>query len=192
MKKKNIVARSVLLVVISLLLGLGIYQWNAKTLSGNVMPMPFGIGMAVVVSGSMEPTLSVNDLIVVKDCDTYAVGDIVVYQDGYLLVVHRIIAIEGDTVQTQGDANNTPDKPINLSHVKGKVIGSLAGVGIIVSAIKTPLGTLFILAIAGFLLWRSYQIEKTDDEKDLNQIREEIEKLKKELETTEPDISGGD
>ena len=44
-------------------MGINVYLWNASSLAGNAMPMPFGFGMAVVLSGSMEPVLSVNDLL---------------------------------------------------------------------------------------------------------------------------------
>ena len=53
---------------------------NAKNLVGNNLPMPFGYGAAVVLSGSMEPAFSKGDLIIVKETDEYGLNDIVVFE----------------------------------------------------------------------------------------------------------------
>ena len=90
-----------LLCMIAAVLGINIYTWNATRLTGNVVPMPFGVGAAVVLSGSMEPELSVGDLLFVAERDTYEVEDVVVYQDGGMAVTHRIIAINENEVITK-------------------------------------------------------------------------------------------
>ena len=176
--KKHRILRSVLLTAISLILGFGIYSWNARSLTGNAMPMPFGFGMAVVLSGSMEPELSVDDVIVVRAAKDYEVGDLVVYQDAHTLVVHKIVEKDGDTVVTKGTANTSADDPIDLSVIKGKVIGVLPAFGTFVTAIKSPLATFTLLGAAVLLLILSYRRERESDEEQLNKIREEIEKLK--------------
>lgn len=176
--KIHLVLRSFLLVLISLVLGLGIYSWNAKSLTGNVMPMPFGVGMAVVLSGSMEPELSVDDVIVVMASSEYEVGDNVVYQDGRSLVVHKIVEKDGDTVTTKGTANNASDEPIDVSAIKGKVVGVLPSFGGVVTALKSPIATVLLLGAAVWLLILSYRREHESDEEKLDRIRAEIERLK--------------
>ena len=69
--KQNAIWRHILLVICGLLLGINIYLTNAYNLLGNKLPMPFGYGTAVVLSGSMEPTFSKDDLIIVKKKDRY-------------------------------------------------------------------------------------------------------------------------
>ena len=180
--KKNIgrtVLQTALLVVIALAVGLGIYHWNAQSLGRNALPMPFGVGMAVVVSGSMEPELSVDDLIFVKSADHYQVGDVVVFASGSSLVVHRIMELDGNTVITQGDANNTPDDPITLRDIKGKVVFDLPYVGVVVDFVKSTPGTLLILLAAAYLYWRSIQSERKEADNELDQLRKEIDELKK-------------
>lgn len=174
------IIRRILLALCGIILGINIYNINAKNLVGNQLPMPFGYGMAVVLSGSMEPTFSVNDLIVVKEAEEYQVGDIVVFQDAYDLVVHRIVNISGDEVQTQGDANNMADEPINLSVVKGKVIFAVSAVGSVVTALKSPVSIAVLIAIAILLLEIPYRREKKQDKDELDKIREEIRRLKEE------------
>ncbi len=174
------VIRIAILVLLAILVGVSIYSINASMLGGNALPMPFGFGMTVVLSGSMEPELSVDDLLIVTPADTYEVGDVVVYQTQRTAVVHRIVSINGDEIITRGDANNTEDDPITFSQIKGKVIFAIPLVGYVVNAIKSPLGTLIIIAVAIFLLERSFRADKAKDTQELEQIKAEIDKLKQE------------
>lgn len=180
MKKtmKNIL-RTLLLILCGGILGVNVYLINANNLVGNQMPMPFGYGAAVVLSGSMEPALSVDDLILVQACERYAPGDVVVYQDVSSLVVHRIIRIDGDTVTTQGDANNVSDAPISMSDVKGRVILAIPYAGILVNFIKTPVGTMLIIAAAIALVEVPRRKEKKKDEEERQRIIDEINALRK-------------
>ena len=176
-QKKRGVLRAVLFVFISLVLGLGIYAFNAQKLTGNAMPMPFGVGMGVVMSESMEPELYKDDFIVVVKRKDYSVGETVVYQDRRLLVVHEIIRFEGDMVVTKGKANNDEDDPIPMTAIKGEVVLSLKGVGKAVNFIKSPVVTLVILALSFFLLIKSYETEESQAD-ELSEIKKEIERLK--------------
>ena len=49
--------RRFVLLFLGLVLGTGIYMICAERISKDPFPMPFGIGVANVVSGSMEPAL---------------------------------------------------------------------------------------------------------------------------------------
>ena len=135
---------------------------------------------AVVLSGSMEPAVSVGDLLIISEWNNYQVGDIVVYQSGRIAVTHRIVSISGDEVITRGDANNAEDEPIPLERIKGKVVMIIPCVGYLVKIIKTPLGTFAIIALAVFLMERSFRVEKEKDDQQLKDIKAEIEKMKRE------------
>lgn len=180
--KKRYFGRILLLVFISLFLGIQVYLWNARSLGGNHLPMPFGYGMAVVLSGSMSPTLETNDLILVQKRDHYEVGDIVVYQSEYKLIVHRLIAQDGDTVTTQGDANPVPDEPVDASAIRGAVAAHIPFLGTVVKILKIPAVALLILIGACVLLEMSFQKEKQADEESLEEIKAEIRRLKAEQE----------
>lgn len=180
-KWKNLL-RTLLLVFASVVLGINLYLWNAKSLLGNSLPMPFGYGIAVVLSGSMEPTIMLDDVIVVKAQDSYGEGDVVVYQSGSMLVVHRIIEVGPDTVVTQGDANNTPDSPIRKEMIKGEVIATVGGAGSLVRLLKTPAATITLIGGALLLSELTYRKEKQKDEDELDKIKEEIRRLKAEQE----------
>ena len=178
---KSVIRISVL-VLLAVLIGVSIYSINASMLGGNALPMPFGFGMTVVLSGSMEPELSVDDLLIVTPSDTYEVGDVVVYQTQRTAVVHRIVAINGDKIITRGDANNTDDDPITKENIKGKVIFAIPFIGLIVNLIKTPFGTILLLGVAIWLLEASFKKEKDKKAEELAAIRREIEELKKDAE----------
>lgn len=179
-KKHPALWRRLLLGLLGVILGINIYLANAGRLLGNTLPMPFGYGAAVVLSGSMEPTFSRGDLILVKQTDSFSVGDIVVYQTEGILVVHRVIELDGDTVITQGDANSTSDPVFEKSAVKGTVIGWVPRVGILVNALKTPVGMILVLVCALLMIELSFQKQKEKDEKELEAIKEEIRRLRSE------------
>ena len=181
-KKLLLLLRGIFLVAVSIVLGINIYSWNAKSLAGNVLPMPFGYGGAVVLSGSMEPTIGIDELILVKAEDSYKVDDIVVYQTGHMLVVHRIVAMDGETVTTRGDANNTDDGAVPLTHVKGKVIAHIPHIGKIVKLLKTPAATILLLAGAFLSVEMPFRKEKEKKNEELERIKAEIRKLKEEQE----------
>jgi len=174
---KNLI-RITLLILCGAVLGFNIYLANANSLLGNQLPTPFGYGAAVVLSGSMEPELSKGDLIIVSKTQTYKEKDIVVFQDKGTLVVHRIIAVDGDTVVTQGDANNIADDPINVSAIKGKVLFWIPFVGNVVNFIKTPIGTICIVAAAILLIEIPRRNEKKKDDEERQKIIDEINRLK--------------
>lgn len=182
MQNKKIPAlfRTLFLIAVSVVLGINLYNWNAKSLTGNVLPMPFGYGGAVVLSGSMEPTIMTDELIIVKAEDRYAKEDVVVYQSGKMLIVHRIVEIDGETVITRGDANNTDDAPIEMTQIKGKVIAHIPYVGALVRLLKTPVATILLLAAAVLTVELPFRKEKEKKDEELERIKAEIRRLKEE------------
>lgn len=181
--KKNIQfgLRVVLIIIISVVFGLAVYSWNLKSLRGDVFPMPFGIGMGVVQTGSMRPTITEEDLIVVKKTNDYEIDDIVVYQDNSKLVVHRIIRFEGDMIITEGDNNDGEDAPISVDQIKGEVVDIVYGLGGVIKFIKSPTGIILILGAAVILLIMSYKREKQEDQDKLDLLKQEIRKLRDEI-----------
>ena len=178
--KQNAIWRHVLLVICGLLLGINIYLTNAYNLLGNKLPMPFGYGAAVVLSGSMEPIFSKDDLIFVKKTDNINIGDIVVYQSNDSLVVHRVVSMDDDMVVTKGDANNIEDASFDKSAIKGVVIGCIPSLGVFVNAIKTPACTVLVLLCAFLLTELSFRKQKASDDKRIEDIKAEIRRLKEE------------
>ena len=180
-KKKQLVLRLLIILLLSLFLGVTVYMINAKRVMKNLMPMPFGVGSAVVLSGSMEPTLSVNDLVVVRAAEHYSKDDIVVFQSGPELVIHRVVSVENDQLITRGDANDTEDPPISTELVKGRLILVIPYVGLLIRGLQTLPGILIVLALAVFMLRLSWQKEKDASSREQDAIKAEIRLLRDQL-----------
>lgn len=181
-KKVRGILRMALMCLAGVVLGVNLYLWNAQSLMGNALPMPFGYGAAVVLTGSMEPTIMMDDMIIVAQAEDYQVDDVVVYQTGHMLVVHRVIERGPDTVTTQGDANNAPDAPVRVEMIKGKVIATLPGAGAVARLLKTPAATITMIGGALLLSELAYRKDKKKDQEELDKIKEEIRRLMEEQE----------
>ncbi|MCD8364566.1 MAG: signal peptidase I [Clostridiales bacterium] len=173
------ILRRILLIAVSLVIGVNAYLWNARNLVGNQLPMPFGYGVAVVLSGSMEPVLSVDDLVLIKKTQDVDVGDIIVFQSSGELIIHRVISIDAGTIQTQGDANNIADSPVDVSDVKGKLVLSIPYIGKVVRVLKTPAVILILCVAVVVLMELSYRGERRRGDEEIEEIMEEIRQLKK-------------
>ncbi len=79
----------------------------------------------VVLTGSMEPSLYPGDIVVIKESDSYAVGDVITYKVENYYVTHRIIDIYeingSKSYKTKGDNNNIEDEySVSTKQVIGK------------------------------------------------------------------------
>lgn len=70
-----------------------------------------GLDPVVIEGGSMEPTLSVGDVVLVDtEVAAPAIGAVVTFEDGAgRVVTHRHVGDDGDDLVTQGDANPERD-----------------------------------------------------------------------------------
>ena len=88
-----------------------------------------------IATGSMEPEISVGDMVVVADWQRdLAEGDVIAYAHDGKTIVHRITEVvqqpEGTAYITQGDANNAPDvDPVQPSQIEGKVVARIPALG---------------------------------------------------------------
>ena len=119
-----------------------------------IRPELFGWSRAVILSGSMEPSMSIGDLVIVHREKEYRVGDIVVFDSGGLPVTHRILEKAQEGFVTKGDANNVPDKELlSENHIIGRVAVVIPMVGKAVLFLKNPAGMMLIMMLAIWLIW---------------------------------------
>ena len=112
-----------------------------------------GYFCAIVGSGSMEPAVFVNDLLLVRGGEDYRVDDIITYVSKKgTLITHRIKEVGNGSYITQGDANNTPDEEVSRRRVLGKVVFILPGAGKVIAAAVSPAGMLLLGCVGLFLL----------------------------------------
>jgi signal peptidase len=130
----------------------------------------------VVSSGSMIPTLQVNDVLVVRDggsWDDLQVGDIIVFDrpDGEdRVIVHRVIEITENSageqvVRTKGDANPASipgtDYPIREDNYIGTVVYVMPGAGLVTKIISPPVNYIIIAIILVILFFSKWGRKKT-------------------------------
>jgi signal peptidase len=80
-----------------------------------------------IAGGSMEPTLSRGDLVIAASWEPVGAGDVVLFEDGGALVVHRVVRVlpTGDVI-TRGDANPVADlEPVAVEAIRGRVVARL-------------------------------------------------------------------
>lgn len=106
--------------------------------TGNSYFRLFDYSIFKVVTGSMEPTIKENDVIIVKSVDNYEVDDIVTYSSADSFITHRIVQITNENYITKGDNNNTNDPAIKKDVVIGKVVSILGGLGIWQEILSKP------------------------------------------------------
>lgn len=148
------VVRGLLLGALCAVVLINLWQLAARALLGQAFPTVFGYAQVTVLSGSMEPTFSPGDLLLLHRQAEYQPGDILTFWDQGSLTTHRAISSTPQGFVTQGDYNNAPDPdPVPPERVVGRVVGVLPGVGAFLQALRTPAGLLLLLALGLALLF---------------------------------------
>ena len=84
----------------------------------------FGYRFYTIMSGSMEPTIHVGDAVISKEKADYKEQDVIAFQHGDAITVHRIIGVTEENgtkfFKTKGDNNNTEDDGLIT---KDKIMG---------------------------------------------------------------------
>lgn len=164
------VFEGILNIFLVVMLLVNFYNIVDRNVNHTPMAKLFGIGYAIVVSGSMEPEISVNDVVYLKEQDSYKVGDIITFVDfapgQYVrtkdtpLVTHRIVDISatGQYI-TKGDANNTQDEvAIPADRIEGRIFAVLPYIGKSVTFMTRPIGTLWLMLLALLLIELPYLV----------------------------------
>ena len=154
----------VVLAIIAILVILGFCQVNIqKKQYINI----FGYSVLSAETGSMSPTIEKGDIVIIKIGDEIKENDIITYKKDNVLITHRIVSIDGDTIITKGDYNNTEDEPITKNEIIGKEVAIINNVEVWKKVFSDmhviiPISITVIL----FILLVSYK-EKIGEEKDV-------------------------
>jgi signal peptidase I len=114
-----------------------------------------GSSRYVVTNGvSMEPRFHTGDLAIVRPVSNYRVGEIVAYWSTELhtVVLHRIIAKDGNSYEFKGDNNHfiDPVKPTH-SQLLGKLWLHVPRAGRVLEILHTPVAAALLCAVVGLL-----------------------------------------
>ena len=150
---------SVLVAVITILTFILVVILVFTRISGKT-PQLFGYQILRISSSSMEPELSVGDIILSKRVDPYTLtdGDIITYHGEYgsyngKLITHAVVgepSEQGGTLylKTMGIANGYVDPEISSEQVVGKMACKIPLLGDVYNFFITPYG---LITILGFL-----------------------------------------
>ena len=101
----------------------------------------------IVKSDSMKPAIASGDMVIVGSPGSWlsadiTPGEIITFEHKKNLVTHRVVNIEGDTIQTKGDGQEEVDPwPVSrFFDVKGSYILHIPYVGLVSNYIKTKTG----------------------------------------------------
>ena len=116
------------------------------------IPKAFGVQAFNVISGSMEPTISVGSIVYVRnvELEELSQGDVIAFESGASVVTHRIVEIntEDKLITTKGDANNTEDfNPVSYTNVIGRMIAHFPIYGTIVAWLTDTVGKLVAVVV---------------------------------------------
>ena len=164
MKAKNIVKKTlkglvIILIIIEVVLMsfIMIFKMSGKN------PTLFGYQFYVIVSPSMEPELSVGDVILSKKYKGQPIekGDIITFlgREGSLegkVVTHQVIEVEeinGElSITTKGLANNIEDPSITQSDVLSIMKYKTVGFGFIYRLMSSTPGFIFLILLPLLIL----------------------------------------
>ena len=122
----------------------------------------FGYTMFQVASNSMQPVLSVDDVILVQKNTEFKVNDIISFEYENVVITHRVLDIDGDKLTVKGDSNNTIDAPIDKNVVIGKVVKIFPKLKVWKQILMDPKILLFMfLTLLFFDFAFSYKSKKT-------------------------------
>jgi signal peptidase len=138
-----------------------------------VIPAVSGGSTLAVRGGSMDPAIPLGSALIVTPVGAAGLraGDVVTVQVGpdTAVFTHRITRViprtDGIWLQTQGDANATPDpSPIPATAVIGRATFWIPVVGNLFSELASPLGMALIVSSALSLLACDWFLEALEDE----------------------------
>ena len=156
---------SILVIAILIML----YCYYQIDIKKNTYVNIFGYSFFEVITGSMSPTIEVQDVVIVKiGQDNINVDDIITYYKDNNVITHRVVSIDEDDLVCKGDNNNTFDSAIKRDIIIGKVVKIIPGVGTFKETLFTP--SVLVPFLVTFVLFGVYfnfhDKEKKDQKKD--------------------------
>lgn len=131
----------------------------------------------IIKTNSMEPTISINDVVITKKVKKEKIkkGDVITFlQDGEV-ITHRITQIEDNgNYTTKGDNNNIEDTfKITYENIEGKHILTIPYLGKIVQALDNKIVFLIItLIILMFMFITILNQEKRENRREKKKIED--------------------
>lgn len=186
MKSKILKYTSITITSLIFILSLYIMIFGAIARRNNDLLTIFGYSYSAVPTSSMEgdnpDSFDAGSFIITKNVSfsNIKVGDIVVYSDQGILIVHRVVEINEDgSLITKGDNNNSIDSVlVTKDNYKAKMVKSFSffGLGKKIGTYQTQVLLLLIVVLIGFIIYQIFHLFKMMYDERLRKLREELEK----------------
>lgn len=166
---KNIFIK-IIWIILFILIGFNIYNFVSINILHKDIADINGYALLEVVSGSMDPTIKVGDVIVINtNNQEYKSGDIITFYDvNGSFVTHRLMRMDDKMMVTKGDANDSEDEAMDKNNIVGKMIFKINGLGKLMASLKNPFVMLLIMVI-GIVLCLLMSTDKDLLPKDLTE-----------------------
>lgn len=133
----------------------------------------------IVMSGSMETTINIGDLVIVKKVNSSNIhtGDIIAFKNGDIVISHRVREVINDSgtykFKTKGDNNNVADDFIVSSDaIEGIFVNKIPGLGSILLFLGKPIGLLMVILVIIIVSTALYFVKFGYSTKDAELMRE--------------------
>lgn len=133
----------------------------------------------IVMSGSMETTINIGDLVIVKKVNSSSIhiGDIIAFKNGNIVISHRVKEVINDSgiykFKTKGDNNNVADDFIvNSDAIEGIFVNKIPGLGSILLFLGKPIGLLMVILVIIIVSTALYFVKFGYSTKDAELMRE--------------------
>ena len=139
----------------------------------NKTPDFFGYKTFSIVTGSMEPTIKVDDIVIVKKEDKKNIqkNDIITFKIENEIITHRVIDIAYDNgtliYTTKGDKNDVTDiEKVQFEQIEGKYVTKFTKIGKVFTILKNKyiFSLILILLIICYIIQRK-SIQKKKERK---------------------------
>ena len=126
-------------------------------------PDVLGIKTFSIISGSMEPAISINDIVVVREVNPndININDIITFKVENEIITHRVINIEKKDERivytTKGDKNDVTDiEKISDTQIEGKCVAKIPKIGKLLTIVKNKVffGIIITVLLICFLWQR--------------------------------------
>ncbi len=181
------VVKRIIVIIITIILfsvlSFNLYNLFCQKILKQDLPSIGGYAVLEVISGSMEPTINIGDLIIIdKNASSYQENDIVTFYDvNGSFVTHRIVSIADGKMITKGDNKaNSLDDATSIDNIVGKYVFKISFLGNIIQAFKNPLVSIMIFII-GILICFLISYDKKEEyaDKDFLKYIDRINKKEK-------------
>ncbi len=191
-RAENILKRKINILIYIILIPILIYNISLiiqAVIKTSETPNFLGIKTYVIISGSMEPSLQIGDIVIVKKVaqNELKQGDIISYRQGQSVITHRIAEVidkEGEVeYKTKGDNNNAEDSGIlSYEMIEGKVVKHISQIGKIAIILQKKGTIIFIILILYIYILYSSSIKKKRALRKLKREEFESKRLEEEYE----------